>query len=313
MIGRKLHTRLLGFACAVAVAMPVQAWAQNEIVETPSSLQREAAAVVVHPDNVLVPLQEKQAALTDILETITRMGLAAPAGAKGQMTRFDAIAAILEASDYYSDDLLDLALAELVERHIAVDGEQSIAIDPYHSYLASRRKYASAAVFRERFPDLLSQPIVVNAAREEAGWRVYDPSQAEDGAVSARAIPEELRDGIFITTHPACGFSRLAIAAINENTELASALSERMFWIFPPHSDTTAQAAEDFANTDVIGRKAVAYSGEDFPFIGFWGTPAFYVVQDGQLVAHHISWREEDEAENLAWLAEQLARFEQAE
>lgn len=129
-------------------------------------------------------------------------------------------------------------------------------------------------------------PQLPDTARAFEYWM---PGPEAGGIHTATAQMAEL--DIIVIAHPTCGFTRAAADAANADPELLQMLSgRRTLWLSPQDGTLDTGIFSDWSERHSELPIHIVARQSDFPDIGYWGTPTFYILRDGSVVARVVGW-----------------------
>lgn len=108
--------------------------------------------------------------------------------------------------------------------------------------------------------------------------------------------------GFVVIQDPSCPFSRAASEQISSSA-LSDKLAERSLLMLPQNKpfDRVGRLAW-FGER--IGESVQTFDAAEWPEIGYWGTPSFYVFKDGAVVGRMFGWHPDHRERNLSKLEE---------
>lgn len=114
---------------------------------------------------------------------------------------------------------------------------------------------------------------------------------ASDGTTYSSGVADMASLDIVVIAHPACGFTRAVADAARADPQLLQMLSgARSLWLSPQDGTLDARIFTNWSRhyPDLPIRLAAHQSA--FPGFDYWGTPTFYVLRDGEVVARVVGW-----------------------
>lgn len=193
------------------------------------------------------------------------------------------------------------ALAAELQRRGALDDERSRQV---HQSMVGLRRFEEASAHALHNPHLSFETMP----------RI-EPSGAV-GALYAVAAGDRIRlqpllpEGgvhVVVVSHPACAFSRAAMAAAASDASLSRRL-DGVLWIAPPDErlqlDQIASWNERHPTTPI----QLAGPRSAWPMLDTWATPTFYLIAQGKVVKQFSGWPREAGDRNLARLRDLLDR-----
>ena len=171
-----------------------------------------------------------------------------------------------------------------------------------HKALLKMREFDQADALAKRFPGLGIEILPPRSAMpalksgERLVWNVRKGAGGAGLIASGLAPPA---DGILVSTHPRCGFSRRAAADIAADPALAELFARHAVllgyqagWI-----DQEGGASWDLGESSLTHRWV--HRQADWPEITEWATPVFYFIRDGSVVAEVTGWPKEGRRQAL--------------
>ena len=104
---------------------------------------------------------------------------------------------------------------------------------------------------------------------------------------------------IVAVSHPMCGPSRRAMAAIEADAGLARIFRGNAHWIAPADRRLHLDVLRAWNQDHPLTQFAVAWRRDEWPQIDHWATPTFYFFARGDLVAKVSGWPDEGRHEEL--------------
>jgi len=104
---------------------------------------------------------------------------------------------------------------------------------------------------------------------------------------------------LLVLAHPVCHFCFNAAKAIAKEPELTAFLETHAVWLSPPDRyfgwQTHNQWNQRFPATPI----AILKSEEKLPMLDSWGTPTFYFMENGKVMAKIVGWPKEGRMDEL--------------
>lgn len=194
---------------------------------------------------------------------------------------------------------------ELLDRSAA--SEQDLV--DFHGALVAARRWDEARDFARRFPEAPMETL--------PGVRMGDGLQ--HGPYYLRPLPAEnvvVRESLgagkglslVVVSHPDCGYSRAAMAAIEANPALGDALPANRLYLAPTFGKLRfARVAQWNARHPAFSHVLVDRPA-DWTFVSNWATPQFLFLRDGKVVEAVTGWPGEAQIELLTAAARRAAR-----
>lgn len=113
---------------------------------------------------------------------------------------------------------------------------------------------------------------------------------------------------VVVIAHPLCHFTAYAVHDIEADPALREVMRAHSIWIAPQDGNLDVATFSRWAGSHPAFPIAIAWRQREWPEINYWGTPGFYVLQHGQVVAQHVGWAHADSASDRAALRAALAR-----
>lgn len=193
-------------------------------------------------------------------------------------------------------EAMEAALSELVRRNQASPADLQGMFGAYMSVRAFDEARRFAADHGLQTSEAV--PVVANwLPAGFAGASLLQPATSSH-AVNRTPFAPTTDAYIVAVSHPMCGPSRRAMAAIEADAGLTRIFRDA-HWIAPAdrrlHLDLLRAWNEDHALTQF----AIAWRRDEWPQIDHWATPTFYFFAGGELVAKVTGWPEEGHREEL--------------
>lgn len=170
--------------------------------------------------------------------------------------------------------------------------------DLYRAWVVTRQFDAANALARMH-PGLQLQVLPAIPAADVAGagrvvvWRPADDAEA----LSAQAVEQDVLR-IVVLSHPRCGFSQRAIAAIEADPVLSARLGDAL-WLAPPNGSLDLRDIQAWNRAHPGARLSYAVAMDDWPQFDSWATPVFHFMREGRVVATVTGWPREGRAREL--------------
>jgi hypothetical protein len=133
----------------------------------------------------------------------------------------------------------------------------------------------------EAVPDLRSSVLVPGQPTELA----VDPT----ARVLLRESVDMQLEQVVIVSHPRCHFSANAMQYIAADPVLRVALDHAR-WLAPQHDHLELDAIQQWNREHPEMQHVIAYRNDEWPMIDSWGTPTFYFIKNGTVVAKVEGW-----------------------
>ncbi len=212
---------------------------------------------------------------------------------------FDYLSSISEIDQQYETEL------PIIERLFAALVEQGVADDEVyrsmHHFHLTFRQFEKAAALRASRPDLeiAAPPELIasgaktlqNAGRDD---RLRPVLSLSDGALRQELFDVKAPAFVIVISHPGCGFSKAAVAAIRDDPELNDLMNAHARWVASPYTSLTDGAISKWNAENPAQSFRYADASSDWPEINYWGTPSFYFFRDGELAAKVVGWPKDD-------------------
>ncbi|HCR32254.1 MAG TPA: hypothetical protein DIV57_02635 [Stenotrophomonas sp.] len=112
-----------------------------------------------------------------------------------------------------------------------------------------------------------------------------------DGESFSSAQADQASLDIIVIAHPACGFTRAAAEAARTDPELMRVLSgPRALWLSPQEGTLDPRIFRDWNDRHFDLPIHIVARQSGFSEVGYWGTPTFYTLRDGGVVARVVGW-----------------------
>ncbi len=171
--------------------------------------------------------------------------------------------------------------------------------DLYRAWVVTRQ-FDNANALARAHPGLQLQalPSVPTADAPGAGrvvvWRPADDAEA----LSAQVVEQDVPTHVVVLSHPRCGFSQRAIAAIEADPVLSARLGHAL-WLAPPNGSLDLRDVQAWNRAHPGARLSYAVAMGDWPQFDSWATPVFYFMREGRVVATVTGWPREGRAREL--------------
>lgn len=114
---------------------------------------------------------------------------------------------------------------------------------------------------------------------------------APDGRSVSVAQAKPLgKKAVLMIASPTCGASNEALKAIESDAAFRKALLPKLTIIAPPSGIIEAAAFSGWNRQHPLFPQAQAFGSQDWPEAIDWGTPGFYFVLEGKVVAYKWGW-----------------------
>lgn len=239
-----------------------------------------------------LPAREHRARVASAYDEL--FGDEAPRGLKTSGTaelhmRFEAanIAAFYTLGATYVRDMR-VVLDELAGRDEAMPRELG---DMHGAYVASRRfDEARQLASTHGLEDVERIPRISDGTRAfPGGATALFLSQTSDG-LARRPVELDAYTGIVVIAHPLCGFSRDAVAAIEQAPVLEALFRRHSIWVAPVDRRLHLETLREWNRQHPVARHAIAHARDEWPVITDWSTPTFYFLKDGKAVGRVTGW-----------------------
>lgn len=197
-------------------------------------------------------------------------------------------------SPRYVDDVSNVLNA--LERRNAATSEERERL--YRAFLLIR-DFASARELLQRHSNLPVDPIpAISSGFNDPKVNAFDFDADAD---VLRPLRFDVSRGahLIVIAHPLCGFSRNAVASIEEDSAFAEVLAARTVWLAPVDGSLYLAEFRDWNRAHPNVHIVQARRKSDWPMIKDWGTPQFYALRDGEVVAHVVGWPKEGRRQEL--------------
>ncbi len=171
--------------------------------------------------------------------------------------------------------------------------------DLYRSAVVTRRFDDANALARAhpalQLPVLPPAPVADDpGAGQVVVWRPADDAEA----LSAQVVDLHVPTRVVVLSHPRCGFSQRAIAAIEADPVLSARLRDAL-WLAPPNGSLDLSDVQAWNRTHPGAPLRYAVAMRDWPQFDSWATPVFYFMREGRVVATVTGWPQEGRAREL--------------
>lgn len=214
----------------------------------------------------------------------------------------------LEAA-FYSKDVTVVARMrdwfDLLERSGAVRADDR---EYMHRMYVTVRDFAAAEAFAALHPDdvLPSVPTLDSSLPDGvmAVMRVQ--------GISTASLHEAVAPGpgvqVVVVAHPLCGFSQLAVEALEKDDALGRRILARARFVAPQDGQLSLRAFADWNSSHPEAITDIAWKERDWSHVPDWSsTPTFFFYRDGTLTGRVTGWPQEGRMAELAdaWRAAQ--------
>lgn len=171
--------------------------------------------------------------------------------------------------------------------------------DLHRAWVVTRQFDAANALARNH-PGLQLQvlppvpPADVPGAGRVVVWRPADDAEA----LSAQVVEQDVPSRVVVLSHPRCGFSQRAVAAIEADPVLSARLGDAL-WLAPPNGSLDLRDIQEWNRAHPGARLSYAVAMGDWPQFDSWATPVFYFMREGRVVATVTGWPREGRAREL--------------
>ena len=171
--------------------------------------------------------------------------------------------------------------------------------DLYRGWVVTRRFEQANALARAhpalQLPVLPPVPMAGSAAAGQVVvWRPADDAET----LSAQTVDLDVPTRVVVLSHPRCGFSQRAIAAIEADPALSARLHDAL-WLAPPNGSLDLADVQAWNRVHPGARLSYAVAMHDWPQFDSWATPVFYFMREGRVVATVTGWPKEGRAREL--------------
>jgi hypothetical protein len=194
---------------------------------------------------------------------------------------------------FYGHDVASVGLAATL---LDVMEKRGIATDEH--YLTMHETFMGARMFDEAralaarhpvpgieaVPELRSAELVSQAPTE----LVVDPG----ARVLLRRSVDLQPAQVLVVSHPLCHFSQDAMRDIEADPVLREAFIKAK-WLGPQHNNLKFDAFQRWNHDHPGMQHTIAYRKDEWQMIDWWGTPTFYFIKDGAVIAKAIGWPKE--------------------
>lgn len=187
--------------------------------------------------------------------------------------------------------------ADMLETRLLLTDEHRR--DVYRSWVVTRGFEQANALARVhpalQLPVLPPVPAAGDlAAGQVAVWQPADTAET----LSAQIVDRDAPRRVVVLSHPRCGFSQRAIAAIEADPALSARLRDAL-WLAPPSGSLDLADIQAWNRAHPDARLSYAVAMRDWPPFDSWATPVFYFMREGRVVATVTGWPKEGRAREL--------------
>lgn len=232
-----------------------------------------------------------------------------PADLKTLYSRHD-LRTLMDAADYvasYSRDPRHVAdMRSALEQLQARDADALADWQGLQAHYVRLRDLDAARALALLHPGLADIPPLLAEKTLPKPWRV---AFADDGTLRLTAYTPKPGYTIIAIGHPACHFSRNAVAAIEADPALREAFAGHAVWLSPQDGRLPVAMFRDWNQQHALAVMTPVWLESEWPLVDGWGTPTFYFVRDGRLISKVTGWpRAGRESELKAAIAEAAKR-----
>ena len=201
----------------------------------------------------------------------------------------------------YVDDMRRV-LDALAQHNAVTDRER----EEMYVSLLSLRDFAAAQALLQQSPQLhIDSPPVVPAGFDNPKVTAFD---VDTSANMLMPLQLDVTHGeqLVVIAHPLCGFSRNAVAAIEQDPAFARLLAATTIWLAPVNGRLYLTEFRDWNGAHPHTRIVQAWHASSWPMITDWASPQFYLLRDGKVVAHVVGWPKQGRKQELMALLEKM-------
>lgn len=192
---------------------------------------------------------------------------------------------------------MEAALSELVRRNQVSPADLQGMFGAYMSVRAfdEARRFAADHGLKP------SEAVPVVANRLPAGFVGASLLQPATSSHAVNRFPFAPTTDAYIVavSHPMCGPSRRAMAAIEADAGLTRIFRDNAHWIAPVDRRLQLDVVRAWNEHHPLTQFAIAWRRDEWPQVDHWATPTFYFFAGGELVAKVTGWPEEGHREEL--------------
>lgn len=178
-----------------------------------------------------------------------------------------------------------------------------------HKAMIEVRVFEEARRLAEEHAKLDLEPVpVVKKSPELAThdgpteWTV----SADGYELMQRPVDLEYGPRIIVAAHPKCHFTQDAIQDIEQDANLSVAMQNHSKWIVPQGRSLDIEAVREWNHNYTSAPMTLVVDRDEWPMIDYWGTPTFYLFDNGVLKAKVVGWPKEGRKEELSIALEKL-------
>ncbi|UAU34070.1 hypothetical protein JH261_03745 [Xanthomonas campestris pv. incanae] len=279
------HCRFRWFFISTVLLISSVAWAQPSVDVLNDAYDR---LVALDEATLSLPRKDRLQRLADAYNAAFAPVLDSPRLADVPRAGLETLSRASQRLAYYTDD--ERYLQQMIEVMEAFgDTAGPDVLKRYHQTLVQFRRFADADQLAGAHPGIEFEP-VPDVVR--AGPTVRPNAYAIDqGKRRLREIQIPLRgDILVVVVHPHCRFSVRAMDDLRHHPLLQGV---HLVWLAPVGLRLDYEVLEAWNKTHTDQSIVLARHTADWSMINSWGTPTFYLMHDGKMVANFSGWPHE--------------------
>lgn len=188
---------------------------------------------------------------------------------------------------YARDARLDFL--EMEKRHFAGWPDYQ---EMYQSFIETRQ-FAAAHDFYKSHPDIGLTPFpayrdgAANAGKRTPTVLVVSTTKRE---LVRRPVDLDKPALVVVLIDPACHFCAAFERDLRSHPKLREALAGHVLWLTPPTTELEFDSLQAWDRAHPGWPVNIMYSAEGWPMKNLMGTPEFFFLNHGRVVAKHIGW-----------------------
>jgi hypothetical protein len=158
------------------------------------------------------------------------------------------------------------------------------------------RQFATAHKFSQAHPDVGLTPFPTyrdeaeNVGKSTPTVLVVSTTKRE---LIRRPVNLNKTAQVVILTDPNCHFCKNFGRALQSRPRLHAVLQKYSLWVTPPGTELEFASLQKWNKTHPDRLISIMYSLQGWPMIKYLGTPEFFFLRQGKLVAKHVGWHGE--------------------
>ena len=194
-------------------------------------------------------------------------------------------------------EVMARVLDELQSRGLALPNHYA----DMHATYVQARMFEEASRLSSDHPSVVveSVPTLQEAAGAGAGGPTELVVSAERRELMRQPVALDLPVQIVVIAHPLCHFSQDASRDIKADPVLNAIFQDHAKWVAPQGRDLKFDLFQEWNREHPDQAMTLVYKRDEWPMIDSWGTPTFYFLKAGTLIAKVQGWPREGRSEDL--------------